>query len=144
VLLAGAIEVNALAQGALRQFTQWLWIEHPTFQLGGGHFTTELMPLQVNCSWMFSVIKSSIMNNFTMVQGRRKILKGKNCFSIIEDITCFHRKCKESPWRSRTGNLSSSVFHFFKIQLPRGSPVAGCSLTLCPGLRIKTRTRNFI
>jgi len=36
VLLAGAIEVNALAQGALRQFTQWLWIEHP------GHFTTEL------------------------------------------------------------------------------------------------------
>jgi len=37
VLLAGAVEVNALAQGALRQFTQWLWIEHPTFQLGGGH-----------------------------------------------------------------------------------------------------------
>jgi len=33
VLLAGAIEVNALAQGALRQFTQWLWIEYPTFQL---------------------------------------------------------------------------------------------------------------
>jgi len=43
VLLAGAIEVNALAQGALRQFTQWLWIKHPTFQLGGGHFTTELI-----------------------------------------------------------------------------------------------------
>ena len=41
VLLAGAIEVNALAQEALRQFTQWLWIEHPTFQLGGGH----LLPL---------------------------------------------------------------------------------------------------
>ena len=38
--------MNALAQGALRQFTQWLWIEHPTFQLGGGHFTTELMPPQ--------------------------------------------------------------------------------------------------
>jgi len=37
VLLAGAVEVNALAQGALRQFTQWLRIEHPTFQLGGGH-----------------------------------------------------------------------------------------------------------
>ena len=47
VLLAGAIEVNALAQGTLRQFTKWLWIEHPTFQLGGGHFTTELMPPQV-------------------------------------------------------------------------------------------------
>ena len=26
-------------RSALRQFTQWLWIEHPTFQLGGGHFT---------------------------------------------------------------------------------------------------------
>jgi len=44
VLLAGAVEVNALAQGVLRQFTQWLWIEHPTFQLGGGPFTTELLP----------------------------------------------------------------------------------------------------
>jgi len=41
VLLAGAVEVNALAQGALRQSTQWLWIEHPTLQLRGGHFTTE-------------------------------------------------------------------------------------------------------
>jgi len=41
VLLAGAVEVNALAQGALLQFTQWLWIEHPTFQLGGGHFTND-------------------------------------------------------------------------------------------------------
>jgi len=37
VLLAGAIEVNALAQGALRQFTQWLWIEDPIFQLRGGN-----------------------------------------------------------------------------------------------------------
>jgi len=26
VLLAGAVEVNALAQGPLRRFTQWLWI----------------------------------------------------------------------------------------------------------------------
>jgi len=40
------VEVNALAQGALRQFTQWPWIEHPTFQLRGGHFTTELLPPQ--------------------------------------------------------------------------------------------------
>jgi len=37
VLLARAVDVNALAQGALRQFTQWLRIEQPTFQLGGGH-----------------------------------------------------------------------------------------------------------
>jgi len=40
------IEANALAQGALRQFPQWPWIENPTFQLGGGHFTTELFPPQ--------------------------------------------------------------------------------------------------
>jgi len=26
--LAEAVEVNALSQGALRQFTQWPWIEH--------------------------------------------------------------------------------------------------------------------
>jgi len=25
------------AQVAIRQFTQWPWIEHPTFQLGGRH-----------------------------------------------------------------------------------------------------------
>ena len=39
--------MNALARGALRQFTQRLWIEHPTFELGGGHFTTELLPTQI-------------------------------------------------------------------------------------------------
>jgi len=44
VLLAGVVEVNALAQGALRQFIQWSWIEHPIFQLRGGHFTTAVLP----------------------------------------------------------------------------------------------------
>jgi len=43
LLLAGAVEVNPLAYGALRQFTQWSWFKHPTFQLRGGHFTTELL-----------------------------------------------------------------------------------------------------
>jgi len=42
VLLSGAVEVNVLTQEALRQFTQWLWIENPTFQLRGGYFATEL------------------------------------------------------------------------------------------------------
>jgi len=37
VLLAGAVEVNDLAQGALRRVAQWPWFEHPTFQLRGGH-----------------------------------------------------------------------------------------------------------
>jgi len=36
-LLTEVVEMNALAQGTLRQFTQWLWIE-PTFQLRGGHY----------------------------------------------------------------------------------------------------------
>jgi len=49
VILARAAEVNAHAQGALRQFTHWPWIEHPTFQLGGGHFTTKLLPPHVYC-----------------------------------------------------------------------------------------------
>jgi len=48
MLLTGAVEVNAVAQGALRRFTQWPWIEHPTFQLRGGHYTTELSLPQRN------------------------------------------------------------------------------------------------
>jgi len=52
MLLVGAVAVNALAEGVLRQFTQW--IEHPTFQLGGGHSTTELIAapcdLSLTCS----------------------------------------------------------------------------------------------
>jgi len=41
MLSVGAIVVNALVQGALRRTTQW--IEHLTFQLGGGHSATELI-----------------------------------------------------------------------------------------------------
>jgi len=48
MLLTGAIEVNAVAQGAWRRFTQWPWIEHPTFQLTGGHYITELSLPQRN------------------------------------------------------------------------------------------------
>jgi len=44
MLFVKAVEVNALAQGALRQFTQYLWFEHTTFQLRGWNFTTELLP----------------------------------------------------------------------------------------------------
>jgi len=36
--------MNTLAQGALQRFTQRPWIDHPTFQLRGGHSTTELSP----------------------------------------------------------------------------------------------------
>jgi len=44
LLFAGAVEMNALAQAALRRFTQRPWIERPTFQLRGGHFITGLTP----------------------------------------------------------------------------------------------------
>ena len=50
--LLGRFWVNILAQGVLRKFTQWPWIEHPSFQLRGGHFTTELMP-----TWLLSYDK---------------------------------------------------------------------------------------
>ena len=38
-----AVEVNALAQGALRQFTQWSWVEHSTFHVRG------ILPLSYHC-----------------------------------------------------------------------------------------------
>ena len=44
LLLAGAVEVNALAEGALRRFTRWSGIDLSTFQLRGGHSTTEQSP----------------------------------------------------------------------------------------------------
>jgi len=33
MLFAGAVEVNAPAQGAQRQVIQWPWIDHSTFRL---------------------------------------------------------------------------------------------------------------
>jgi len=44
--LPGRFWVNTLAQGVLRYFTQWQ-IDHPTFQLTGGHFSTALVPPQL-------------------------------------------------------------------------------------------------
>jgi len=60
VLLAGAVEVNALVQEAVRQFTQWLWIEHPTFQLGGGHLTIELLPPLSYCRSAHETLDDSL------------------------------------------------------------------------------------
>jgi len=48
MLLTGTVEVNDLAQAALRRFTQYRWIGHTTFQLRGGHSITELSPPQRN------------------------------------------------------------------------------------------------
>jgi len=38
LFLAGAVGVNALAQVAQRRLSQWLWIEHATFQLRDKRF----------------------------------------------------------------------------------------------------------
>jgi len=44
MVLVGAVAVNALGHGALRQFTLWpSSIDHQTFQLGDGHCNTELI-----------------------------------------------------------------------------------------------------
>jgi len=43
LLLTGfAVMVNVLAQGAPLRFTQWLWIEHPSFLFEGRRFNTQL------------------------------------------------------------------------------------------------------
>ena len=40
LLLARVAKMNSLAQGVLWWFTQWLWVEHPTFQLRSRYSTT--------------------------------------------------------------------------------------------------------
>ena len=67
VLLAGAVEVNALAQEALRRFTQWLWIEHRTFRLRGGHITTELLQLWES-SYRPKLITNEVWSNGSTMQ----------------------------------------------------------------------------
>jgi len=59
LLLVGVVEVNALAQRVLRQFTQWSWIEHPTFRLCSRRWTSTT---QVHCTdfvWRSSRCTSS-------------------------------------------------------------------------------------
>jgi len=46
LLLIGSVEVNALAQGTLRQFTQWPWVDYLTFYFKRGRSATELSPPQ--------------------------------------------------------------------------------------------------
>jgi len=47
MLLTGTAKVNVLAWGALRRFTQWPWIEHPTFKLRNGHSELSVPIVQV-------------------------------------------------------------------------------------------------
>jgi len=51
--------VNALALGPLRQFNQWLWIDRQIFQLGGEHFTTELMPPAIKPACVIAAVRLS-------------------------------------------------------------------------------------
>jgi len=48
--MLGVVEVNAIAQGMLQRFTQWPWIEHPTFQMRSGPSITELSPPTFYCN----------------------------------------------------------------------------------------------
>ena len=66
--------------GVLRQFTQRPWIEHPTFQLRGEHFTTELLPPAVLC--LFIVIRFlSIHKYYVSEQGISSRLRHHVSFS---------------------------------------------------------------
>ena len=56
----GRLGWTIFAQGTLRRFTQRPWFEHPTFQLRGGHSTTELDSSRKWTTWRKSRI--SIMN----------------------------------------------------------------------------------
>jgi len=73
-VFVGAVAVNAFDQGALRRFTHWPWIKYPTFQLGGGQSTTEVIvsaahaktktQLKLICQIFHFVYK--IQKNFTI------------------------------------------------------------------------------
>jgi len=92
MLFAEAVEVNALAQ--VRRITQWPWIEHPTFQLGSGHSTTDLIALstarglpwthgQSQMVWLLPskfVFKSS--NSFSCFRPSRVSFQ-KVCFAVF-------------------------------------------------------------
>jgi len=49
----GPVGVNALVQGALRRVARWPWIDHPTFKLGGGQSTTELIAAHFGVEALF-------------------------------------------------------------------------------------------
>jgi len=55
--------MNALAHGGLRQFPQWLWIEHPTFQLRGFVFTIELLSSSI-FTYCRMILEAVLMNVF--------------------------------------------------------------------------------
>jgi len=54
--------MNPLAQERCGNFTQWSWIKHPTFQLRGGHFTTELLPLPTIFYYILTAFKVVSLN----------------------------------------------------------------------------------
>jgi len=58
--LSGRFWVNTLAQEVLRKLTQWPWIEHPTFQLSGGQFITELVPPKPLAQWFPNCVTRTI------------------------------------------------------------------------------------
>ena len=65
--LPGRLRWTLLAQEALRQFIQWLWIEHLTCQLRGGHITTELLQLWES-SYRPKLITNEVWSNGSTMQ----------------------------------------------------------------------------
>ena len=83
MLLTGVAQMSAVAQGALRKFTQWPWIEHPTFQSRGRHTISELS------------------------LGKRKLLKNperKKIFITVNSLS-IHLGVIRVIWASAVSNL---------------------------------------
>jgi len=87
----GTIEVNAPAQGALRQFPQWPWIEKPTFQLGGRHFNTEPLPHK-NIYIDFSADHHAAkFHKHKIYEECHRMLSRKNALKALRMVTQVHR-----------------------------------------------------
>jgi len=91
--------VNTLAQLALRRFTQWPWINLPTFKLRGGHFTTQLLPS--SCCYFYPHLRLALS---VASQGKRpgtNLTKWKTKFL---DYRCWSARIRYKPgafpWRT--------------------------------------------
>ena len=85
LLLAGAVEVNALSQVALRRFIQWPWIEHPTVQFRGGRLITELLPsrefITAAILWLF--VTESVTNAIASTAGA---FESRGVVRVLSDL----------------------------------------------------------
>jgi len=76
--------MNTLAHGRPWQFPQWLWIEHPTFQLRGGVFTIDLLPSSI-FTYCRMILEAVLVNIF-------QSLKADNEHVFIDDVDTLHNE----------------------------------------------------